>query len=388
MRNKNFIYVICCAILLLLTSNNAAQSPCPNYSDLLDKGWAAPIHDPHYPQQANRDEFATFNPEPFIIKVNDYPPVKSFPIIPYSGCSGNTFYYFSFDTDDDYLPINFKMPRNQPNVVKTYKIDGNGWELKRITVNFRGNLITPILEGVFAFSNTDIWFVGSLPIQGDGQNWVMYDLRTTLDPNISLSKAWGTSSNDIYFVGRNGSIAHYNGQSWQRIESGTELPIRDIWGDFNEKTNSCEILAVAAEVAINNGRKVLRIDGNSVTEESNNGLSWDVGGIWFKPGRKYYIAGAGIHYKHFLSDTIWNRYPQGLVTNYVGYHIRGSDINDVFAAGSFLEIAHYNGVSWHNYLDEISSFNGAFGGIAIKDNMIVIVGFDGSSALVVIGKRN
>ena len=66
--------------------------------------------------------------------------------------------------------------------------DGTKWELKRVNVNFRGNVITPPLEGVFAFSGNDIWFVGSLPIHGDGNNWMIYDLRTTLDPNISVSR--------------------------------------------------------------------------------------------------------------------------------------------------------------------------------------------------------
>jgi len=262
--------------------------------------------------------------------------------------------------------------------------DGNSWELKKI-----GGYGYWTCHTVFAFSATDIWFEGT--IHWDGSNYTVHMNGWPLLPNgdnWQVNKMWGSSSNDLYAVGNNGNIAHYNGQSWSKIESGTDLPIRDIWGDFNIKTNKYEILAVAAEVAINNGSKVLRIEGSSVKEESNKGLSWDVGGIWFKSGSKYYIAGAGIHYKHFLSDSIWNRYLPGVVTNYVGYRIRGSDINDVFAAGSFLEIAHFNGLSWHNYLDEISSTSGAFGRIVVKGNMMVAVGSESGRALIIIGKRN
>lgn len=60
----------------------------------------------------------------------------------------------------------------------------------------------------------------------------------------------------------------------------------------------------------------------------------------------------------------------------------------MFAVGDFLEIAHFNGVSWHNYLDEISSPNGGLGRITVKGNMMVTVGSEGSIALVVVGKRN
>ncbi len=87
------------------------------------------------------------------------------------------------------------------------------------------------LTGIFAFSSNDIWMVGSLPIHGDGQNWIMYDVRSTVDPSLSLSKAWGSSTNDMYFVGNSGSIAHYQNGQWSRIESGTDYyNIRILWG--------------------------------------------------------------------------------------------------------------------------------------------------------------
>ena len=130
--------------------------------------------------------------------------------------------------------------------------DGNEWELKRIQTILRGNLVTVPLTGIFAFSSNDIWMVGSLPIHGDGQNWIMYDVRSTVDPSLSLSKAWGSSTNDMYFVGNSGSIAHYQNGQWSRIESpigagGTELNIQDIYGAYNNQTGNYEILAVASD---------------------------------------------------------------------------------------------------------------------------------------------
>jgi hypothetical protein len=66
--------------------------------------------------------------------------------------------------------------------------DGNEWNLKRITVNFRGFLITPALEGIFAFSPTQIWLAGGLTIFGDGTNWTPYDIRliTGIDRSVSF----------------------------------------------------------------------------------------------------------------------------------------------------------------------------------------------------------
>lgn len=90
---------------IAIVVNVKAQNPCPRYYDLLNKGWGHLGTNPHNPQSGNLDEFAATDPSPFIIKAGNYPPVKSFPMIPVSGCSG-VIYYFSFDTDLNYYPIN------------------------------------------------------------------------------------------------------------------------------------------------------------------------------------------------------------------------------------------------------------------------------------------
>jgi len=123
-----------------------------------------------------------------------------------------------------------------PHTYNAVHWDGSEWKVKKITVLFRGSIITPPLEGVFAFAEDDIWFVGSLPIHGDGINWTMFDLRTTVDPNLSLSRAWGSNTNNIYFVGRKGNIAHWDGVKWSKIESEIDVKLRDIWGTPNGKT--------------------------------------------------------------------------------------------------------------------------------------------------------
>jgi hypothetical protein len=77
--------------------------------------------------------------------------------------------------------------------------------------------------------------VGSLPIHGNGTNWEIHDVREITNSSLSLSKAWGTSSEDMYFVGRAGSIAHYNGSSWSKIESGTTTDLISLTpGEGNE----------------------------------------------------------------------------------------------------------------------------------------------------------
>jgi len=123
--------------------------------------------------------------------------------------------------------------------------DGNQWKLRRISVMYHDNLITTSLEGIFAFSNNDIWVTNGFPIHGDGNTWKMYHLQD-MGISVSVSKIWGKNSNNMYFIGIEGNIAHYNGTSWTTIESGTTTDLKDIWGIKNATDTSPLILTSAS----------------------------------------------------------------------------------------------------------------------------------------------
>jgi hypothetical protein len=283
--------------------------------------------------------------------------------------------------------MNDSLGNPDPQAYNAVYWNGNEWEQKRITVNFRGNLITPLLEGAFAFSNTDIWFVGSLPIQGDGENWIIYDLRTTVDPNISLSKAWGSSSSDIYFVGRNGSIAHYLNGTWSKIESGTDLDIYDIWGDYNSTNGGYEIIAVAAKEFVTYDKKIFIITENSVQSISTDSIPYSIHGIWFKSGKKYFIVGDGLYSKNNIYSTTEWEWLHTKITNYYLYAIRGQQKNDLFTCGAFGEIIHYNGRTWKSFIESTNISNGAFNNLDFKEDIVVAVGYENPKAVITMGKR-
>ena len=49
-----------------------------------------------------------------------------------------------------------------------------------------------------------------------------------------LYSVWGRSSDDIYAVGRNGQIIHFDGSNWKNMESNTQSDLKAIWGDANQ----------------------------------------------------------------------------------------------------------------------------------------------------------
>ncbi|MBX2977343.1 MAG: glucosyl transferase, partial [Ignavibacteriaceae bacterium] len=260
--------------------------------------------------------------------------------------------------------------------------NGSVWELVRIYYNYNGSKHWSPIRTILAFSDSDIWF-------GAGIHWNGMAFQTKpMDITFpyQINKMWGISSSDFYIVGNSGSIAHWNGSSWKKIESGTNLNIYDIWGDYNKIHQSYEIIVVAAKHMTSLERKLLILKNNSTNELSTTNISQgSLHGIWFKNEKRYYVVGNGIYTKGKISSLEnWKRIDNGLTQNYI-YGISGTDYNNIFLCGSFGESLHYNGVSWQSYRDTPGFFKNEFFNTAIKGNTVVVVGYDGNKAFIAKG---
>ena len=267
--------------------------------------------------------------------------------------------------------------------------DGNEWELKRIKTNACGGVEYPPIQTIFAFSSNDILFAhidGSIT-HYNGIEFIN-DCSLITQLNGSANKIWGISKNNFYVVSGNGFIAHFNGQNWQRIESGTELNINDIWGDYNEKTSEWEILAVASNILQSNEKEVLKINTTATQIINKEGITGTLSSVWFKSCRKYYVAGGGGVYENNSTGNVnWQKSNYSFIRNFL-FRLRGTELNDIAGAGGYGDVLHFNGDSWKSYYSDTQLNYGNYYSIAIKDNMIVSVGQDNPYAVIIIGRRN
>jgi hypothetical protein len=268
--------------------------------------------------------------------------------------------------------------------------DGNEWELKRIFVDYRGQPNFAPLEGVFALPDGKIIFSSGLPYLPEGDHWKLYHLWDLgiLDENDgSVTSIWGTSLNDLYFVGRKGTIVHYNGSSWSKIESGTELDLYDIWGDMNEQTGEYEILAVGAKLLESTDRVILSIKSNHAEKINDVDITQPLSTVWFKTNRKYIVAGSGRYSKEKISQAKWSIKLKE-ITNYYTNRIRGNELNDLFIVGAYGNVMHYNGISWKSYLNkELPMINGNLLGLSQRGDLVLTVGSNDRKALIHLGYR-
>jgi hypothetical protein len=248
--------------------------------------------------------------------------------------------------------------------------DGIAWELMRIPFLFQGDSFYNPIYAVFAFGADDIWFgIGNL-IHWDGTKYWSIGISLVF-PSL-VNKIWGSSSNNLYVVGNNGKIAHYNGTLWSRIESGTGLNIGDIWGIEDGKGGYNKY------VAADNAMLKIDADNNLSSIDAEPGHS--LGSVWCTINRLIYTTGGyGLAlYKNYN----WEKIDEP-VTSTIRV-VRGQNHNDVYGLGMPGIIIHFNGYTWQTIA---TGQNNIHYRIEAKNDFAATVGWQGDKALITVIKR-
>jgi hypothetical protein len=281
--------------------------------------------------------------------------------------------------------------------------NGNGWRLEDVlipTCNDSGREIGASggnLMSVFSYSASDIWIASRASLI----HWNGTTFERICNPQgpllYALQKIWGATENTVYMVGPTGLFARYAGGVWQKIFTGTDIDLTDIWGTSN---NDIWIAGVNPD----GGRSVLlHYDGSSVRTvySFNHNSSPDVGkkkydslaaylkSVWTDNDQKVWIAGVwGVYtapqYTHGEAILGWGPdYDTGVLNN-----IRGEKANNIFAVGDFGTLVHFNGSSWKHYI-ELQDFSTSrrLSSVAVRNSLMVAVGVSYNRAIALRGRR-
>ncbi len=248
--------------------------------------------------------------------------------------------------------------------------NGQKWELKKIT--YGGWFWT--INTVIAFSHNDVWF--SAIIKWNGSRFVEYPVPNVLT-GYGLNKIWGTSDHDLYVVGKKGLIAHYDGKQWQRIESGTDLNFYSIWGEGKN------IFCIATKKFTEVNPQIFRIKNLKAYE-----YQWPYSylqlpyALWFGK-KKIYVCGSKVFTVEFSNSQlkIKTEYQPVSFLN----TIKGDGYNNIFTAGAYGYIYHFNGITWKTVTNRSAK---DFFNMDVKNNMVVLVGLDKNSALIQMARIN
>ena len=255
--------------------------------------------------------------------------------------------------------------------------DGTKWSVIRIPYYFQGQPFYNPIQSVFTFGPSDVWFCGNGVVHFDGSSFIPVPIPTNVWGPYQMNKIWGSSSNDLYVVGNSGNIAHYNGASWSKIESGTTSIINDAWGITN-KQNKTILYCAVSSFFVPGEKKILKI-----TDAKVDSVSWNrdvrLYSAWAQNENFLYVCGEGIYVNKF---GIWSE----IILQPVGTNsIRGNNINDIFVVGDQGFITHFNGSTWQII---VNYNNKGYSKVSIIGDIVAIAGNYQGKALVEIGRRN
>ena len=238
-------------------------------------------------------------------------------------------------------------------------------------------------DAIFAFNKNEIWF-------SDGCFIYLYDGTSftkkwecdweTYGPG-QANAIWGSSSSDLYFVGRNGSIIHYDGTTFTKMASPTTQDLDGIVGIVDPETGAKRIWAYGWTDYPNRGL-LLQSDGTDwevIWDELNpyfEDEQYVTPTVW--AGIEWFVSYSGghdhsqvsIHKNDNLIDyEIIHKDYNGFIRD-----IGGQYSNDLFFVGYDANIFHYNGSTIKSFQSilNINPYNW-FMGVDYKDGTIVAV---------------
>ena len=286
--------------------------------------------------------------------------------------------------------------------------DGVEWELMGLVSQDEqiGHLgIDPIIENysshtldlysIHYFSENDIWVLSGYPIHWDGNNWTFYHLHKmgVIDVGLSNGAMWGSSPDNIYFVGRKGTIVHFDGNEFTKMESGTHIDLIDIDG-----TENGEYIFIVGQndlketivLQIHNDIQTIYLSDN-VIPDGDYGI---VSSLFVYGDTTYIDTKVGLLKYNYLTETSSILRTDDLEIfdgNRIVDVVR-NNTNDYILIGAIWDIFHFNGLNMSLY-DGISSqfgYPGAFTRQAdFKGNICVVTGYccHFNHAIVVRGYR-
>ena len=188
---------------------------------------------------------------------------------------------------------------------------------------------TNYLTGVWGSSASDVFAVGDngTILHYNGNAWSPMSIPTS----GSLCDVWGSSASDVFVVGGypGGIILHYDGSAWSAMSSGTTNTLWDVWG-----SGSSDVFAVG-----DNGT-ILHYNGSawSTMSTSSSGMTNGLTGVWGSSASDVFAVGyAGRSFHHYDGST-WTEMDSTGIESYSGTFngltgVWGSSASDVFAVG-------------------------------------------------------
>ncbi|MCF8262698.1 MAG: hypothetical protein K9J12_18110 [Melioribacteraceae bacterium] len=216
--------------------------------------------------------------------------------------------------------------------------DGNEWS------GLGGQFTSSGLYGIWAEDTSDIFFAAGAVIRYKSGEFTEYNLgHLGFSQGQSVQKLWGSGADNIWGVGPWGTIVHFNGSEWSKIDYDTSWVFKDICSGFNDR-----LFAIAHNLFSSNviileflQNKIDTLYTDLYTDRIN--VHWQQ--ISNPVMNKIWLAGNGIWQLDINSGSLSQIYTgeYGIAINVMS----DKNANDIYFGGTHIDdefyLGHYNG---------------------------------------------
>lgn len=277
---------------------------------------------------------------------------------------------------------------DDPSFYNVIHWNGEQWKMMRVyyyqgTASYLSRIPT-----VKPFDAVHIWFGSFVYMENDS----FYSIPLNIDFRSQLMDIAGPNPDDIIVVGNNGNLAHYNGSSWTKLASQTNLDLTSITyfegNYFITGTNRTNGYTCLLQLKNNIVQKIF--EGSWYTLHDGKYI-----GEFLKIEQysKYgiYIKNDGWIYRFVtLRDSLYLKEIGSRFSRFMN-DMSGAGHNNIWVAGEGGTVGHYNGINYQ----EISSLKNSstfYRCMSVIGDIVAIGGQDyfsplSSKARITIGKK-
>ena len=289
-----------------------------------------------------------------------------------------------------------------PNAYNLVRWNGSDWKLNRINMKNSCNPVTyPPLQTIWTFSAKNTFFTSKGSIGWYDGKYVILDCGVNQLLNGAITKCWGINNTDLYVIGLNGSIDHYQNAQGSKIESGTNDNLTDISGDADGDLYTCGVRdsdgtsIILKKSASSDWQPFVHSGMVTKDELFHPNLYGEIVTIYVEDKNTIYAAGNILYRCKFRK---WN-YVRSLPENYIGgnpnvYYrgfidrVKGTAPNDLWIIGDRNTVRHFNGIRWKQIgMPYDPNIDLVWRGISIKGKEAVLVGTYNRQAIIMIAEK-
>jgi hypothetical protein len=243
------------------------------------------------------------------------------------------------------------------------------------------------IYGIWAIDTSNIYFAVGVVLKYKNGVFSWEDFNHINFPNYqSVNKLWGSSESNIWGVGPNGTIVHYDGTNWSKIDF-------DINYRFDAITGSKQTgIAYASATSQQFNTIIVELKNNSATviyNSANNSENLTSFSIEQLNEQELILGTTSVWTFNVNTKETKILYTVGLIGNYISLSALNSPIDVYFFIDKYGEgedLLHHNGKRFSTI--NFSSRNHVIygGAYAIKD-LAVMVGYSNNKGYIVKVKR-